>query len=45
MAAMAAANRSPRAALRCACTGPARDTGASLALSGDQQTAYRGQAG
>src|SRR5215469_444016 len=45
IAAMAAANRSLRTALLCACTGPARDTGASLALLGDHKPTYRNQAG
>ena len=44
MAAMTAANRSPRASLRCARAGPARDMGASLALPGDRESTYRGQA-
>ena len=43
--AMAAANRSPRAALPGASTSPARDTGASLTLPGDQRPTYHSQAG
>ena len=38
-AAMAAVNRSPRAALRCARTGPARDMRFSLACAGDRKPA------
>jgi hypothetical protein len=38
-AAMTAVNRSPRAALRCAPTGSARDMGFSLAPVGDQKPA------
>src|SRR5215468_1731998 len=46
MAAMAAVNRSPRAALSRACTGPARGMGASLTLPGDRdRRAYSAPAG
>jgi len=44
MAAMAAVNRSPRAAACWARTGSARDMGASFALSGDRESTYRGRA-